>query len=308
MVLWAVALLTVVAASFAYEARTEALLAANATDRARATAAAEAGVMRAIAGLLLPAQARWEHGDAPRMVEFAGARLHIVVQSVHGKIDLNAATDSLVHGALSRLVGSPATAGGAGAREIADAILDWRDPDHARRPFGFEDNDYLGAGRRFGAADQFFVSIGELRRVRGVDEETFRRIAGAFTVHSRSPRIDPVSASREVLASVPGLSEAIVDQFLAARELALAEETAAAAPRLPVELLVAGAGYLTRGRASVYEILVEARLANGQTARRGAVVKLTRNRRQPYQIVAWLTGSDPGFDALDGSGGGFAQP
>ena len=302
MVLWATALLTVVAASFAFEARTGTMLAANAADRARADAAAEAGVRRAIAGLLLPVEDRWDHDEAPRILEFAGVELHILVQSAHGKIDLNAAPEALIHGALNWLVGESG-----GAPQIADSILDWRDADHARRPFGFEDDDYIGAGWPFGAADQSFVSVSELRQVHGVDEETFRQIAGAFTVDTRSPRIDPGTASRAVLNSIPGLTEATVDRFLEARGPVLEAPETLAAPRLPIELLVAGARYLSRGRPSVYEILVESRLGNGHTGRRGAVVKLTRNRQNPYQIASWLTDSDPRFGAFEIANGQRAE-
>lgn len=299
MVLWAVALLTVVAASFAFETRTEVLLAASIVDKARADAAAEAGLQRAIAGLLQPAELQWEDDGEIRSMPFAGARLRIIVQSVHGKIDLNAAPAALVDGAVSRALALTASTDDAIAGDIVDAILDWRDQDHTRRPNGAEDEDYYRLGRAFGVADQSFVSVSELLQVLGVSGDLFAQIAPVFTVYTRSPRVDPVSASREVLLSIPGLTESAVDRFVEARALRQAAEGGAAVPRLPMELLIAGAGYLARTRPSVYEILVEARLEGGQVGRRGAVVRLTRNRRQPYQTLAWFIESDTRFNVFD---------
>lgn len=299
LVLWAVALLVVVAASFIFEARTEAFLATGVVDKARADAAAEAGLQRAVAGLLQPAEFRWDGNGRIRSLLFAGAKLRIIVQSAHGKIDLNAAPDALIESAVRRVVDAGASNDHPVAGDIADAILDWRDPDQSRRPNGAEDIDYVRMGRNFGSADQAFVSVTELMQVRGINEELFDRLADLFTVYTRSPRINPDSASREVLLSIPGLTESSVDQFIQARALSQTAGAGAARPRLPIELLVPGAGYLTRTQPSIYEILVEARLDSGQVSRRGAVVKLTRNRRQPYQALAWFIESDARFRAFD---------
>jgi general secretion pathway protein K len=298
LVLWAVALLTVIAASFAFETRTEAMLGANLLDKAQADAAAKAGIRRAIAGYLQKGDDRWSDDGVVRSLRFADARLRIVAVSEHGKIDLNAAPGDLLLSVVERALADVSDTTGVTAEEITDAILDWRDTDHARRPSGAEDDDYQSAGRDFGAADQAFLSVTELGQVRGVSAELFEELAGYFTVHTRASRVNPETASEKVLLAIPGLDAGSVDSFLQARAERNASEEDKGR-RLPTELLAAGAAYLSKSRPTVYGILVEARMAGGVIARRGAVVRVTRNRRRPYMILALVPESDYAFAALD---------
>ena len=297
LVLWAVALLTVVAASFAFETRTEAMLGANLVDKAKADAAAKAGVLRAVAGLMQKGDDRWSNDGAVRSLRFAEANLRIAAVSEHGKIDLNAAKEDLLLAVVERAIADVADTPEVTAEEISDAILDWRDKDHARRPSGAEDGDYRSAGRDSGAADQAFLSVTELGQVRGVSAELFDELAGYFTVHTRAARVDPESASEKVLLAIPGLDAESVNLYLQARaERDASEEDKG--QRLPTDLLAGGAAYLSKSRPTVYGILVEARMAGGVIARRGAVVRVTRNRRRPYTVLALVPESDYAFAAL----------
>ena len=297
LVLWAVALLTVIAASFAFETRTEAMLGANLVDKAKADAAAKAGILRAVAGLMQKGDDRWSNDGVVRSLRFAEADLRIAAVSEHGKIDLNAAKEDLLLAVVERAIADVADTPEVTAEEISDAILDWRDKDHARRPSGAEDGDYRSAGRDSGAADQAFLSVTELGQVRGVSAELFDELAGYFTVHTRAARVDPESASEKVLLAIPGLDAESVNLYLQARaERAASEENKG--QRLPTDLLAGGAAYLSKSRPTVYGILVEARMAGGVIARRGAVVRVTRNRRRPYTVLALVPESDYAFAAL----------
>lgn len=299
MVLWAVALLMVIGASFAFETRTEAMLSANLVDKVRADAAMEAGIVRAITALIQPRDLRWPDSRAVRPLRFGDAELRIAAISAHGRVDLNAAPDVLIEGVVAQALSQLGSENAPPPQEISDAILDWRDSDRVRRGAGAEDDDYHRLGRIHGAADRGFVSVSELLQVRGITPEVYARLASLFTVHTRSPRVDPGSAPREALLAIPGLTESAVDSFLEAREIREQDTIESGVSRLPVELLVAGRTYLFISRPTTYEILVEANLPGGVRSRSGAVVKVSRNRRKPYQVLARLVESDHVFKLLD---------
>lgn len=62
--------------------------------------------------------------------------------------------------------------------QLALAVLDWLDPDFDTRfPSGAEDDFYLSAPLPYRAANRPLQSISELRLIRGVDVETWRRLA-----------------------------------------------------------------------------------------------------------------------------------
>ncbi|HEY0370255.1 MAG TPA: hypothetical protein VGC85_11710, partial [Chthoniobacterales bacterium] len=94
---------------------------------------------------------------------------------------------------------------------MIDCLLDWVDPDNLVRLNGAEDDgDYH-------PANQLLTRIDDLKRVKGWAE--FCAKPGwdsEITVNSTGP-IDLAWASRDLLLSVPGMTEQIVDAFLTLR-------------------------------------------------------------------------------------------
>lgn len=295
MVLWAIALLTVIAASYAFETRTEAQLSINLVEKAKAEAAADAGVHRAIADLLQTRDSVFKNSREQRSLRFEDADLRIAVISEHGLIDLNAAPDALIRQAAGRALNALPSTEGVTADSIADSILDWRDADKTKRPAGAEDSDYRAAERPYGAADQAFISVSELSLILGIPLDLYRELRKYFTVHTRASRVDPQAASRDVLLAIPGLTSEAVESYIEERERADADAPA----RVPLDLLAAGAGYLSRTRPTIYAILAEARLSSGAIARSGVVVRLARSRQSPYLMLARLAESEDAFSIFD---------
>lgn len=96
--------------------------------------------------------------------------------------------------------------------EMIDSLLDWVDPDNLVRLNGAEDND------GYKPANMLLRSIEELKRVRGWEEFTSRPDWDAdFTLNTQTAQIDINWASRDVLLSLPGLTEGQVDRFLSLR-------------------------------------------------------------------------------------------
>jgi hypothetical protein len=95
---------------------------------------------------------------------------------------------------------------------MIDTLLDWVDPDNLVRLNGAEDEP------GYKPANALLKSMDELKRVRGWQEFTARpNWDNDFTLNSQDPKIDINWASRDVLLSLPGMTEGLVDRFLAIR-------------------------------------------------------------------------------------------
>ncbi len=95
---------------------------------------------------------------------------------------------------------------------MIDCLLDWVDPDNLVRLNGAEaEGDYQ-------PANELLTRLEDLKKVKGWKE--FTSTPGwdqDFTLNSTGP-IDVAWASRSVLMALPGLTDQLVDRFLAARQ------------------------------------------------------------------------------------------
>jgi len=240
IVLWAIALLTVIALSLTVAQRSEYALTRNQLDGARFRALADAALRLTVLHLLTvppvdvaPEDLWWPDGR-PRLLRFAGEELEIRLFNEASRIDLNSASQEQLL-VLLELAGASEELSAA----LADAIVDWRDPDDLAQLHGAEDDAYRAAGRDYGARDAPFVSVEELRQVLGMTPELYRRLAPDLRVdtdfvsaatsgtqsaapgRAGSGRFDPTFASAAALAAMQGLP---LDNALAA----VAERDAAA--------------------------------------------------------------------------------
>ena len=95
---------------------------------------------------------------------------------------------------------------------MIDCLLDWVDPDNLFRVNGAEDEP------GYKPADKPLTSLDEVKRIRGWEEFTSRADWDTdLTLNSGSGQIDINWASRDVLLSLPGVTEANADQFLTMR-------------------------------------------------------------------------------------------
>jgi len=127
------------------------------------------------------------------------------------KLNLNTATADILKNIFFTVGGVKVSE----AREIADAILDWRDEDSDRRPYGAEDSDYRGKRDAYESKDAAFESVEELLLVDGVSMETFVRVEPYITAYG-SGLVNLNTAGRAVLKAL-GLSEVGVTNILAYR-------------------------------------------------------------------------------------------
>lgn len=162
---------------FARQMQTEAIASRNASSAAAARQIADGAARGVVADLWSAVRA----GGAPELIalEVDAARLGDGLYWITradpldssvtgfgltpeaGKLDLNTASAAQL-GALPGIT-----------PDIADAILDWRDPDDEPEPEGAESSYYLAQRPAYAAKNDDFETLGEVRLVRGVDALVF---------------------------------------------------------------------------------------------------------------------------------------
>jgi general secretion pathway protein K len=280
LVLWLTVMLTVIAGSFAYGMRNEALAARNALSWAQARALADGAIHRTAFELLRPKVSPdvWSADGSVRTWDDDGARIVVSAIDESGKIDLNTAPDALLKGLLM-------TAGGLdepGAAQLVDVIGDWKDADDLRRPNGAEAADYKAAGSPYLPANAIFETVPELQRVLGMTPALYAKLADYLTVHTRMSGINPVYASRAALLAVPGATPEAVDTYIAQRRDALAAKLP------PPAFPLAG---LAGAVANLWRIRAEVTMPDGVSFVREAVVRPSPDRRRLLTMLEWQDGT-----------------
>jgi general secretion pathway protein K len=268
----------VIAGSFLYAMRTDARAARNAALIARGDALAQAAVARALMELFKPQGSPevWKREGEGRLWTFDGAAVTVRLTDESAKIDINTANNELLKG-LFRYAGL----GEEDAAKLLDAVLDWRDPDSLKRPFGAEEADYAQAGLKGRPANYPFQSTEELQLVLGMRPEVYQRIAPMITVYSRQAGVNPHLAQRPVLLAIPGVTPEQVDLFLAEREAAKKEN------RSPPIFTAAGP-YASYAQTAAATIRVDVAFEGGVVVSREAVAMLTPQfPRRPFTYLAW---------------------
>ncbi len=284
LVLWMLALLTVLATGYSSMMRTEAQLTANLVRAAQAKALAEAGVWRTLAELLRPVQEQsWKADGSNYSLEFANGTVEIRIQDEAGKIDLNTARAELLMGLLQAVDVEEEN-----RSRLLNAILDWRDRDSQAREDGAEDDDYQRMNLNYGAKDGPFNTVDELQLVLGITPELYKKMKPSLTVHSHQRGVHLQVAPREVLMAIPAVSEERVEEFLAIR-------TTNADSTSSLTLTGIDLRYASRVKGQTFTITSVARLAD-TVARLDAVVRIKGGSNLPYSILSWREGQSAGSE------------
>lgn len=288
IVLWVIALLGVIAASYALSTRLETALARNWSESAKARSVAEAGLQLAVMEILSLATTaeevakKWRTDGTAYETSFAGARLRIAIADESGKIDLNDAPAELIDGLL-RTTGIEEEE----RAKLVDAILDWRDEDQLQRLYGAEDAEYEAAGLSYGPKNGPFDNVEELSLVLGMNADLYHELQNAVTVYSGAKGINPAVALRQVLLAIPGIDMGVADAYFLQKEQN-------AIDGLPPPPPPAIAGRYQSGRVGyIYSVYVEVNTPGGAVERIAAVVKPTRTmigkqgNSRPYELLSW---------------------
>jgi len=292
VVLWMVALLTIMAGSFSLSTQRNTGLVKAAQDRARGMALADAGVHYALLMLSHPDPLKRPRSDGtPFEVALPGGFVRLAVFDESGKIDLNSASEQTLRSLLERMAGNSDAAG-----SLADKILDWRDNDDLKRVNGAEAKEYQAEGKPYVPQNKNFQALEELQMVSGFTPALYKKLEPALTLYTGQDGINPAKASGATLQRVLGLEPAVVADYLNQRRTAPVN-----APPPPLNQPPGGIR-LVQGGELAYTIFAQAQTGDGPGAGVKAVVRRqpSRNNGAPFAFVSWkqqIFGTDSGLDA-----------
>jgi general secretion pathway protein K len=270
-VLWALTMLALMAAATQTLTVTSYQSERHAMVDARAEADLDAAIVRAVLGIsdLRPEQ-RWRVDGTAQAMIHDGMRISVSAQDETGRIDLNAASGSLIRQLLQGVGLSPDD-----AVAMSDRIVDWRSTTGLGSLNGATDADYKAAGLDYSPRHGPFQTVDELKLVLGMTPALFARIRPALTVYSARPMFDANLAPREALLALYPNDPGKIDEIMRARQGdPQAAALQGAAVTQPAQI----------GRAYT----ITARLAIGRrTFSRVAVVELTGDGKRPYFVMTW---------------------
>ncbi|MEJ5207638.1 hypothetical protein [Denitratimonas sp. CY0512] len=282
IVIWLLALLTILLGAFALISRTEGMQARHMYDATVARYAAEAGINQAAYFLSVPDQElRWIPDGREYQVVFDEFDIRVKVTDESGLIDLNAADIKM----LTELFA------GIGVEQdqadaLAAAIQDWRDADDLVSPNGAEDAEYAAAGYSWGPRNAPFDLVSELLQVLGMTPDIYRQVERSLTVYAGQSRPNLAFAPYEILLSLPGMTPEMAQQIIEARH---AWDPASG---MPPPLLPDGSPLMAQGGTGTYSIESRATLPNGAWTQVDATIRLGGGgvSGMAYTILRWQDG------------------
>ncbi len=323
MVLWVIAILSVVVLEFSYAMRTEFNITRNYQEELQLYAMAEGGVERAVAELVYkqdpkiqefrknlsveetsPEKKEWVTDGRNYTIPFERGECTIRVIGESGKININLVSEGL----LRKIVRNLGLEGEAGDT-VVDSILDWRDPDDLHRINGAENEYYQGLKEPYNCKNGNLDCIEELLLIRGVTPELFygKKITKTgeeeipepvglkdiFTIYSNGEKIDINSATLPVLRVVLGIPYPTAQLILKARDQKAFESQVDLLQRVPelstLDKEISGL-LVYRADTPYYTVESKARTKGAGDSVRGlkAIIKVDLKEKGGHKIVQWV--------------------
>jgi len=322
MVLWVIAILSVVVLEFCFGMRTEVNIAQNFKEETQRYAMATGGIERAIAELIyrnnprmqqlrktlkpeeLPAEQReWVTDGRPYVLTFDQGTCEARAMGEAGKVNINIVSDPT----LRKIIGQFGLEGE--ARDVVvDSILDWRTPGELHRLNGAKSDYYRSLKEPYDCKNGNFDSIEELLLVRGVTPELFygkkatNEEAGTnadraglrdiFSIYAFGEQIDINSASATTLRIVLGIPNEVAQHIVKARSEKNYENQAdllLRVPELSTMLPATGGLILFQSLSPYYTIESRAKNRDGGPVRGvKVIVKIDPQDKAGYKIIQWV--------------------
>lgn len=188
-VLWAVALLSAVAAAALAVANQGYRDGRRALDSVKARAVTEGGFAQVVADALTDGKVR----VGKQTVSVDGIEVVIDVAEEASRLDLNSADVDAIIATLTTH-GIPRH----NAEQVADCLLDWRDGDELVRLHGAESDRYRAVGRRDLPRNALFRSVDEAALAISIDEDVMRVLKAKASLYSG--RSHPIPSDADVLS------------------------------------------------------------------------------------------------------------
>jgi general secretion pathway protein K len=322
MVLWIIAILSMIVLEFSFTMRTEANIVKNFKEETQLYTIAEGGVQRAIVELIFkhdpmiqqkrnkkleeipPEQREWMADGRPYLLPFDQGNCEVRMTSEAGKVNINTVTEAT----LRKIIGQMGLE--EEARDIVvDSILDWRDPDDFYRVNGAENDYYRSLKEPYDCKNGNLDSIEELLLVRGVTSDLFygrkqtnkkeeqEKAEGVglrdiFSIYSSGEQVDINSVTLPVLRVVLGLPSEVAKAIIKAREEKGFQNQQDLLQRVPELSPFIGeiAGRIGYSSMTAYYTIESRGKSKEGGAIRGlrTIVKIDPMEKAGYKVIQWV--------------------
>ena len=324
MVLWVLALLSVIVGEFCFAMRTEVNVTRNFKEQTEAYYIALAGLNRAIGELIRnevilqkvkqpksekeeeglegeEEQDRWRINVDIPPVPYAQGQFEVKISNENGKININGANAALLRIMLN----------GFDIEEkqksiIVDSIMDWRDKDNLHRLNGAEDDYYRSLSEPYECKDGDFDSVEELLMVRGVTPEIFysglkkmvtvfkapdkiKRLSyGTKTVRPDLNKININAASPDVLLALPSMTDDLVQEIMNFRKERDFRSLTEISSLIGSDVYNAISPYITLEIGPYFSIMSTGKMEDSKI-RQGveAIVEINNGPKRGHRVVQW---------------------
>ncbi len=190
------------------------------------------------------------------------------------RVDLNSASKEMLSN-LFEVLGADQGV----ASEAADRIVGWRTPPKANS-IDAEQALYATAGLSYSPRQSPFTHVNELGLVLGVPPALLDRALPFVTVFSGSTNVDVLIAAPEVIAALPGMTPAALNDFLKQRASLPRDQTAIAAALGPAKASA------TLPKSKSFRVLTTLQFDNGRRTASEVVITLGGDK-DPFHVLSW---------------------
>jgi general secretion pathway protein K len=190
------------------------------------------------------------------------------------RVDLNSASKEMLSN-LFEVLGADQRI----ANEAADRIVGWRTPPKANS-IDAEQPLYATAGLNYSPRQSPFTHVNELGLVLGVPPALLDRALPFVTVFSGSTNVDVLIAAPEVIAALPGMTPAALNDFLKQRASLPRDQTAIAAALGPAKASA------TLPKSKSFRVLTTLQFDNGRRTASEVVITLGGDK-DPFHVLSW---------------------
>lgn len=279
IVLWLIALLTIMAMGLAYNSRQSVRSTGSLVGGTQARYLAEGGVQLALMNLLSRQPLDRLLGDGETIVlELPGGVVELIVNDEGGKVDLNTASAEL----LMRLFAS-FDIPDEDADALADALVDYRDEDDLLGLNGAEDPQYEAAGLPWGAKDSAFTDIEELQQVYGMPSWLYKALLPYVTIYGRGRGVNPEVAPLQILLALSDDSLGTLETYIRERR----ENHLLGLPLPPAPAI--DRQFVSRSRGLTLTITAVGKTPSEKQSAITTTVRIRRGRnRETVETLNWL--------------------
>lgn len=294
IVLWVVAAAALLVLSFNASVRSGATISMTEQRYSKIESLLDAGLEIAAAHLIdEQEERRWLPDGEIHYVDFGGGRLNIAITDPNGLIDLNKARTEVLFEFFQTFTTSRIK-----AAFYRDLILKFRGEDKKSALKGEvakpKDSRPSTGGNSFSPQPGklkalAFVDVTQVGRLEGMDLDLFRSIRPFITLYSRDGRINPNSAPRPVLMSIPKLTAGDIDKLLAmAASDGINESNAVSSP------LTKAKEYFNLETGPAFIVTVTAKTPGlKMTVSKEFVISIGLDKKAPYRLLSWKLATPP---------------